>query len=96
MRVSDSAVVQSLHLMNSPNLHEKVTADGNFAAQLAESERTADEIVNELYLRVYSRYPDDDEKLTGRTWFDKSTSRRSATEDLLWAMLNSAEFVFRD
>ena len=95
-RVSDTAVVQALHLMNSPKLHEKVTHDGGFAAKLAESKMSAREIVNELYLRVYSRYPTDEELNSRVRWIHASQSRRAATEDLLWALLNSAEFVFKD
>lgn len=96
MRVTDTAVVQALHLMNSPKLHEKVTRDGGYAAKLAESGKSADEIVAELYLRVYCRYPSERERSIGRSWFDQRESKRAATEDLLWALLNTAEFAFKD
>ena len=95
-RVSDTAVVQALHLMNSPKLHAKVTSDGGFAAKLAKSDKSPTEIVEELYLRVYSRHPTDEERKARVDWFLSVESRRHATEDLLWALLNSAEFVFKD
>lgn len=95
-RVKDTAVVQALHLMNSPKLHRKVTDDDGYARQLSESEKSPAEIANELYVRVYSRYPTDDEKKVCAEWFDKTESRQTAVEDLLWSMLNSAEFVFKD
>ncbi len=95
-RVSDTAVVQALHLMNSPQLHAKVTSDEGCAARLAATEKSPDEIVEELYLRAYSRYPTDEEQKFGSAWFGKAESRRAAVEDLLWALLNSAEFVFKN
>ena len=95
-RVSDTAVVQALHLMNSPQLHQKVTSDEGYAAQHAATEKSPTEIVVELYIRVYSRYPTDEEQKVGTDWFGKAESRRAAVEDLLWALLNSAEFVFKD
>ena len=88
--------------MNSPKLHAKVVKDGGFAAKLAESDKSPNEIVNELYVRVYSRYPSDEEERERVDWFqtvqsnDAAKSRRHATEDLLWALMNSAEFVFKD
>ncbi|MCS6866996.1 MAG: DUF1553 domain-containing protein, partial [Gemmataceae bacterium] len=96
-RTSETTVVQALHLMNSPALHRKVTADGGRCAQLAQSNKTAAEIVEELYLLAYCRYPTDTERANALQRFAKNgTSRRSAAEDLLWALINTPEFVFND
>jgi hypothetical protein len=94
-RTSDTTVVQALHLMNAPLLHSKVTGDAGRAAQLAASDKAPREIVEELYLLVYNRLPADVEMRTALRHFD-SASRRPATEDLLWALLNTPEFVFKD
>jgi hypothetical protein len=96
-RMDDTTVVQALHLMNAPNLHQKVTSDNGRAAALAASSRTEREIIEELYFLVYSRQPTDEEVAIGRRVFaQEGTSRRQATEDLLWALLNTPEFVFED
>ena len=96
-RTTDTAVVQALHLMNSPRLHKKVTDDKGIAAKLAASTADVDEVVRRLYLSVYARYPADKEAEIARQWFAREgKSRRGSTEDLMWAMLNSAEFVFED
>ncbi len=96
-RTGDTTVVQSLHLMNSENLHRKVAADSGWAARLAGSKRGSAEIVEELYLAVYSRRPDSEERIIGQGVFNKKgTTRRQATEDLLWALINTPEFVFKD
>ncbi|MEQ8788039.1 MAG: DUF1549 and DUF1553 domain-containing protein [Pirellulaceae bacterium] len=96
-RIEESTVTQTLHLMNAPALHSKVTSDKATAAQLAASERTVDGIVEELYLLMYGRLPEAEEREVGRRLFaEKDMTRRQATEDLMWALLNTPEFVFKD
>jgi hypothetical protein len=96
-RTTDTSVVQALHLMNSAELHKKVTSDGGRATLLARSKRSPREIVEDLYLLTYNRYPTEDESSVGVSLFEgPKADRRIAVEDLLWALLNSAEFVFKD
>jgi hypothetical protein len=96
-RTDDTTVVQTLHLMNAPALHRKVTSDKGRAAGLAAGEMPVDGIVEELYLLVYSRLPDPEEREIGRRLFaEKDMTRRQAAEDLLWALINTPEFMFED
>ena len=83
--------------MNSENLYKKVTAETGRSAKLAESKRTPQEIIEELYLLVYNRLPGSEElKVTTKLFQKEGISRRQATEDILWALLNTPEFVFKD
>jgi hypothetical protein len=96
-RTSDTTVTQTLHLMNAPLLHSRVTADTGRAAKLAASDLAPEKVVEEIYLLVYSRLPDEAELEIGRELFaEKDISRRQASEDLLWALLNTPEFMFKD
>ena len=96
-RNADTTVTQTLHLMNAPQLHQKVTSDQGRAAAIAASDMTPDQIVEELYLLVYGRMPETDERDVGRQLFAQpDVSRRRVTEDLLWALLNTPEFLFKD
>ena len=95
-RTSDTTVVQALHLMNSPELHRRVTADTGRAARLAASDITPEAIAEELWLLAYCRYPTEDERRVVREIFAESRSRRDFAEDLLWALLNTPEFVFKN
>jgi hypothetical protein len=93
-RLEDSTVVQALHLMNAPKIHAKVTDDEGRAARLAASDRTAAEIVEELYLSTYSRYPTHEETAELAPLFgDSAEKRRMAAEDVLWALINTPEFM---
>lgn len=96
-RTTDTTVVQALHLMNSPNLYRKVTADDGRCATLANSKKSVAEIVEELYMLAYCRYPTDTERANAVKRFDKKgATRRTAAEDLMWALINTPEFVFND
>ncbi len=96
-RLPESTVTQTLHLMNAPALHRKVTADAGRAAELAASGKTSDEIVEQLYLMAYGRFPDDEEREIGRRQFQQEDmTRRRATEDIMWALMNTPEFIFKD
>jgi hypothetical protein len=83
--------------MNAPGLQKKLSADDGRVARLAKSGTSAAGIVDELYLLTYSRLPTNEEKIVAEALFlGPKSDRRSAVEDLLWALLNSAEFVFKD
>jgi len=96
-RTSDTTVTQTLHLMNAPQLHQRVTDANGRAAKLAAGDLPPHQIVEQLYLLAYSRLPDAAERdIAGRIFAEKETSRRQAAEDLLWALLNTPEFMFKD
>lgn len=96
-RLGEGSVTQSLHLMNAPDLFRKVTSDEGRAAKLAASELPPGKIVEELYLLCYGRLPAADEVALGQQVFSaEGVTRRQATEDLLWSLLNTPEFVFND
>lgn len=91
------SILQSLHLMNSEGLHTKLTSKDASARvqQLVASILTPAEIVEEIYLACYNRKPTEEEQQIATAGFlAEGASRRSATEDVFWALLNSAEFVF--
>ena len=96
-RTTDSTVVQSLHLMNAENLYGKVASDKGCVASLAASKKSDSEIVQHLYRLLYGRNPTKLERDYATGLFSKeAVSRRSVIEDLMWAMLNTPEFVFQN
>ncbi len=96
-RNTEPTIVQALHLMNSNQLFTRVTADQGRAAKLAGSELTPAELVHELYLSIYARVPSAEElKYAVAEYEAEGANRRQVTEDLMWAMINTPEFVFKD
>jgi hypothetical protein len=94
-RSPETSVVQALHLMNSPVLHQKVASDQGRATELANSKKTSDEIVEELYLSTYARHPDEAELAICRKLFT-GVPRRQAAEDVMWSLINTPEFLMKD
>ena len=95
-RTPDATMTQSLHLMNSRELDNRIRSDSGRAARLAASEKGADEIIEELYLATFSRLPTGVEREYGAQLLDSAESRRTAVEDLMWAMINAPEFSIQD
>jgi len=89
------SMVQALHLMNSDKLQAKLADKNGRAAKLGQEDKPSYEVVNELYLALYSRWPSDEEKRIALESLEVGTPKRQqAVEDLIWALINSAEFVF--
>ena len=65
---------------------------------VADSKMTVAEIADEVYLAALSRRPTQAERAQVEKFYetikDKKDARRTATEDFIWAIINSAEFVF--
>jgi len=94
-RIGDATVVQALHLMNSSHVHGKVTGDAGLPARLVAAGKKPEEIVEELYLAAYSRLPSAEERQAALAEFSREGAKpRAAAEDLLWALVNTPEFVY--
>jgi hypothetical protein len=62
--------------------------------QVAKAEPLTDaEMVSEAYLRTLGRYPTEKEQAGGEEYLKTSTDVGSGMRDLLWALLNTKEFV---
>lgn len=90
----EGGIPQALLLMNNKELNEKMKVSGaNVLARLLQSHPKDEDAVKTLYLRVLSRQPSERE-LNKSLKFIRSTSQRAeAYEDLLWALMNSTEFL---
>jgi hypothetical protein len=94
-RAADVTLGQVLHLMNAAPMNDKISAPTGRVAQLVAAGLEPPAIVTELYLATYGRPPRADEATTALSAFDApGIERQTAAEDILWALLNSAEFVF--
>jgi len=94
-RSDEPSVAQALHLLNSPEIADKVGSRQGTARKLANSDLSDDEIIEELYLHTVSRFPEEvDRRSMLQAFAGVDTDRRAAAEDVLWALLNSKEFLF--
>jgi hypothetical protein len=105
-RVQSSSLGQSLHLINSGEIKGKLASPTGRAERLAKDERPAEIRIAELYLAAFSREPRPDELQTALAWLteprldaagnplDAATASREAWQDLVWALVNTKEFLF--
>jgi len=112
-RVADANLAQSLHLINSDTMHEKLGGDAGRAAALSEARDRPDaDRVSEIYLHALARQPNEAEFAAARAHLEKKRARaaaeggeaeegssleqaeREAFEDILWALVNTKEFLF--
>jgi hypothetical protein len=94
-RSSEVNLAQSLHLLNSSEVQGKLSAGGGRAALLAgDKVRPREQKIREIYLRVYSREPQADEAAVAIEHLSKAKDEKLAYEDILWALINTKEFLF--
>jgi len=94
-RERKSSVVQALHLMNSDSLQKKLASDKGRITALVKTGLPEPKLVTEIYLAAYNRLPDAGEMQAALRFFSTpGATRQTAAEDLAWALINSAEFVF--
>ncbi|HWC90900.1 MAG TPA: DUF1549 domain-containing protein, partial [Pirellulales bacterium] len=93
-RSQDANLAQSLHLLNSAEVQGKLTSGTSTAARLAGDKRPLEEKIRELYLSVYSRPPAADELALARAHIERAKVPQQAYEDVVWALVNTKEFLF--
>ncbi|HKI20981.1 MAG TPA: DUF1553 domain-containing protein, partial [Isosphaeraceae bacterium] len=105
-RVQSPSLAQSLHLMNASDVKSKLNTPSGRADLLSKSNKPESEKVSELYLAAYSREPSAKELKVAETYvarprvdaqgkpLDPARAKREAYEDLLWAIINTKEYLY--
>ncbi|MCI0700003.1 MAG: DUF1553 domain-containing protein [Planctomycetia bacterium] len=94
-RESDGNLAQALQLINGPTVNEKVRNPNNRLGKLLAAKMTNEQILTELYFAALGRAPFDDEKQIALDHVNKREDKRKAWEDVVWALINTREFLFR-
>jgi hypothetical protein len=90
-RPSKPALPQTLFLMTDAALLDKLRSGR--LKDLAGSDRCDEEKIQELFLATLSRLPDDDEERAALDQLRTRPDRSSGLADVLWALINTREFV---
>ena len=105
-RVQSSSLAQSLHLMNAADIKAKLRNPNGRAEQLAKDTRTPEEKIRELYLVAFSREPRPEEQQIALQFLNEvrldangqpiaaQNALRENFQDLIWALVNTKEFLF--
>lgn len=90
--VMEPSLSQALHLLNGDVTNTRLK-QGKVIDKLLKEGRNSGEIIENLYLRCYSRMPTEAEKANLLASLDKEDPDNGLM-DIFWALLNSKEFVF--
>jgi Protein of unknown function (DUF1553)/Protein of unknown function (DUF1549) len=106
-RVNKPVPAQWLHMLNSSHIQRKLEQGPKLKA-IFESGRKREEMVEELYLTMLSRFPSEDEvknaeeygqagaaSKSGKPGKFAAVKRREDWVDISWALINSTEFLYR-
>ena len=95
-RSQEANLAQSLHLLNSQEVQSKIGNGNGRAVQFArDKEREHEAKIRELYRWVYSRDPQPDELQVALNHIAKHEQNvQPAYEDIVWALINTKEFLF--
>ena len=105
-RVQSSSLAQSLHLINSGEIKAKLATPNGRAARLAAADIPAQAKITELYLSAFARRPRSDELQAALDYvgeplldaagnqIDASKAANRNLQDLIWALMNTKEFLF--
>ncbi len=86
---------QRLHLLNSSHIRKKIE-QGPGLAWIKQSNRDPLATVDRLYLTILSRHPTRKELAVLRRYGQSGKARgRELAADVVWALINSSEFLYR-
>jgi hypothetical protein len=93
-RDNDSNMMQALHFINGKSILGRVQNPGARPTLLAKQKLTDTQLVTEVYLWSVARRPREAELRVSLEFFSKAGNRREeAAQDLMWALLNSRDFL---
>lgn len=103
-RTQEASLAQSLHLLNAADIQNQLSRASGRADRMARDARPDDDKVTDVYHIALSREPNAAEmklahehlsrKVQGKAGDDALKARKEAFEDILWALLNTKEFLF--
>jgi hypothetical protein len=100
-RSRSPSLTQSLFMINAADIKGKLSAAGGRAARYARESRPDSEKIHELSLAALSREPTVQELLVATAYVAEAgvgkgaeAARKERFEDLIWALVNTKEFIF--
>jgi hypothetical protein len=94
-RNDDPGLLQAFQLITGDLLNSMIRDPGNRLGRLLDAKTPDAEMLDEFYLAALCRRPTDAEVKKLLAYVGTAKDRRAAWEDVLWAVVNSKEFLLR-
>jgi hypothetical protein len=92
-RVAEANLAQVLHLLNSKEIQDKLIRPGGRADQMVKDKRPDTDKVTELFVWAFARRPNDKQMSVALQNMENAKTRQMAYEDIIWALINTKEFI---
>ena len=92
-RSNQVSLVQSLSLANGTEVQSKINSERNVIGQMLAEKSAPETAIEEIFMRALARTPFDTEWAVFRRMLESEESPRRVLEDVMWAVINSKEFV---
>ncbi|MDB5350766.1 MAG: hypothetical protein JWN86_2013 [Planctomycetota bacterium] len=93
-RSGEVTMPQVLHLMNGEAMEKRLDSEDGRLKGLLKSGKSDRSVVDQLFLATLGRSPTDEQWRTIESSLASSRDRTAVMRDLLWALVNSKEFLF--
>lgn len=94
-RQGDSSLLQILSFANHPRVWQKVQDSSGLAAKVAASKDPKQRQIKQLYLSSVSRLPSEAELQECLNFYKEAASPAEALQSILWALINTKEFILQ-
>jgi hypothetical protein len=97
-RSNEPSLLQTIYLRNDPQTLAAIDRKGGWLSDLGQRDagwlkEHRGELIQQAWLRTFSRLPREDEMAVAQDHFANTENEISGLRDLLWALLNSKEFI---
>ncbi len=87
---------QRLHLLNSTHIQNKIQSSQVLRKYIKTSGKDRQRLIKMIYLSILSRWPTHEETAAVQKYYQtKKIKTYQATNDLVWALINTKEFLYR-
>lgn len=87
---------QRLHILNSSHIQKKIEGSKKLQGMVKASKENNMKLVSGIYLSVLSRFPTEEELKIVQSYSKSGSAKgKEVLFDLTWALINSAEFMYK-
>jgi hypothetical protein len=89
-RSGEPTLEQALQILNGQHVFQQINTSEKAYTALEDGQ-----LIKTLYLAAYSRFPNQEEIRKTRAYINNAVSRKEAIQDIIWALVNTQEFMFQ-
>jgi len=95
-RSNEPTDAQRLHLLNSTHIQKKIEGSKRLSGWIKAAKGNKRTLIGTIYVNVLSRYPTQSERIVAERYFEsEGVGTRQGARDLVWALINTKEFLYR-